>query len=651
MSGGLIGTAPTGLYGWIQGNNARSVQFFVLFALAVQALAVLALFLPLTLFDEAHSPLFSPIGYLTRYVPAVLVISVAIFGAQLFWYMETVKRRAGFRFVDDADEPRLCRLIEPLIIQMNMAPPFVAVIESPACNAFACGISRKYAVVVVTRGLLDKLTDTELETVLAHELSHIRNGDIRMMAAANICMANLQQLDKANILQFRHVLAGVWCLAFPVFFPLMLFGGLIGQAAMRAAWRARFTIISSREFVADAQAVQLTKNPAALAKALTRIRGNERIEGLTDQDDAMMISGRSEGPDATHPEVEDRIEALALVTGPMVFNAPGAADPSQLGDAEAVAARKGSRRLTARQRARRALGTNLLGMTPLSRIAFAVTVGLFLLIHMPELGNGRAMAAKFDIRPLGLVIGIHELKCAVNGTSNDECKAQYNGLWRTFEGQRGTFVGVMADINGRRHKEGAETAVTLLNSSPGEMRPYTGQSGRLTGVKAEMDERGLFATGGTTFSSDPPEKLKIAEVEQVGCFQADLIHGDPAGHFGIREAPGGTSIEGYIGLAQVSLIRYGEPGSADSREWLRKYAERRENMLRVSYDLFGLEGLAALKLTYDAPSHDRVLEELATEAAKPEFTRGMTQLQRATIKALINNPERFVPCEAVRHGA
>jgi Zn-dependent protease with chaperone function len=521
MSGGLIGNAPTGLYGWIRGNDARSLQFFAIFAVAVQLLAALVLFLPLTLLDEAHSPLFGPLGYVVRYGPLVFALSLAIFGLQLFWYMETVRKRAGFRFVDASDEPRLCALAEPLIVLMDMKPPFVAVIETAACNAFACGISRQHAVLVITRGLLDTLSDDELECVLAHELTHIRNGDIRMMAAANICMANLKGLDSANILQFRHWLSGVWCLAFPFFFPLMLFGGMVGQAAIRAAWRARFTIISSREFIADANAVQLTKNPAALASALTRIRGREEIEGLSTSDDAMMIAGRSEGPDATHPQVEDRVEALARVTGPMVFNAPGA--PASLGDAEDLAALRPSRRKTARQRAWSAFGTDLLGMTRISRIACGATLAIFLAIHAPDLGNARAMTAKFDIRTLNLVIGINEARCMTHGIAWETCSQEYHALWRRYGTQRGTFIGVMAAFNGRPKSATDEETDPTFGTA--RMRPWTGESGRVTGVEAKIYDSGHIAYAPGEVTNQLPEHLAIAEGRASRLLSHDLHSG------------------------------------------------------------------------------------------------------------------------------
>jgi Zn-dependent protease with chaperone function len=444
----ILADAPPrayGLYGWIQSNNSRSLQFFGGFALAVQLLAIVLLCVPLAFLDEAHSPLFGPVGYLTRYVPLILVGSLGLFGAQLFWHMETVKKRAGFRYVDDADEPRLCGLLEPLIVEMRVPVPFVAVIESNARNAFACGISRRHAVVVVTRGLLASLNDAELRAVLAHELTHVANGDIRLMAAANICMSNLEELDRANILQFRHWLQFLWCLAFPVFFPLMLVGSLVGRLAMRTARRARYAITSSREFIADAEAAQITRNPAALASALVRIRDRGRIDGLAPKDDAMMISGAEHGDDATHPQIQRRLDALARVTGPMMFNAPGAPALADLGDAprRAVfgrALRDAEPEVTADR-------WEWLGLDRTARWGLGGAFAVFLAMNVTNLTNPAAIAAKFDIRTFGTLIGVYQKPCVISAAQRS-CAATAQEKNRARAAQRGTLVGTVIDARG-----------------------------------------------------------------------------------------------------------------------------------------------------------------------------------------------------------
>lgn len=430
---------PVGLYGWIRSNDARSLQFFGGFALAVQLLAAVLLLMPLTFLDEAHSPWFGFVGYLTRYVPLILLGSLALFAAQLFWHMETVKKRAGFRYVDGRDEPRLCALLEPLIVEMAVPVPFVAVVESAGRNAFACGISRRHAVVVVTRGLLNSLNDHELQAVLAHELTHIRNGDIRLMAAANICMSNLEELDRANLLQLRHWLQFVWCLAFPVFLPLMLVGGIVARMAMRTARRARYAITSSREFIADAEAAQVTRNPAALAAALVRIRGRGRIDGLAPKDDAMMISGAEHGAEATHPHIQRRLDALAQVTGPMMFNAPGAPALDELGGAPRRALfRRPDPEPEDEEEADRFAW---LGLSRHGRWGLAAAFALLLAMNVTRLADPGAIAAMFDVRAFGSLMGIGERACP-EGSPDPACAAQAARKRRALEAQRGTLVGL-----------------------------------------------------------------------------------------------------------------------------------------------------------------------------------------------------------------
>jgi hypothetical protein len=184
-----------GLYGHIRSNDVRSLALFAGFVAALQFLAMLALFVPLAMHDPDHAPLYGWTGYLVRWVPIVTVIGALLFAVQMAWHVRTVRRRTDFRFVDDHDEPRLCRIVEPLTIAAGLPTPYVGVIDSPALNAFACGIRQKDAVLVFTRGLVDGLDDDELAAVAAHEIVHIVNGDIRLIAATNVWLDTLRLLQ------------------------------------------------------------------------------------------------------------------------------------------------------------------------------------------------------------------------------------------------------------------------------------------------------------------------------------------------------------------------------------------------------------------------------------------------------------------------
>ncbi|MFD0934833.1 M48 family metalloprotease, partial [Methylobacterium trifolii] len=266
-----------GLYGWVQANDRRSVALFAGFLAALNVAAILVLYIPLLAFDPDHAPVHAWGGYAERYVPLVTLAAAGYLALNLVRHVRSVQRLVGFTFVDDADEPRLCRLVETLAIGMGLPAPYVGVIEARALNAFACGVNRRNAVVVVTRGLLDDLDDDELGTVLAHELAHIANGDIRLLAAANACLRLVGWLIRPRLRRsdrLKEVAAfPLIMVTMPPLFLFVLIVGVCAQAALRGSSLIRLLITSSREFVADARAVEATQNPAALVSALRRLDG------------------------------------------------------------------------------------------------------------------------------------------------------------------------------------------------------------------------------------------------------------------------------------------------------------------------------------------------------------------------------------------
>jgi len=316
--------APVGLYAHIRSNHSRSLLLFGCFLVAFHLMSLAAMAIPLAIFDPAHGPITGFIGYLTRYVLPLTAVGAAMFAVRYWWHVSAVRKDTGFHYVDGSDEPRLVRLIEPLIIAAGLKAPFLAVIEDRAMNAFAVGVRDSHMVVVVTRGLVDGLDDEELEAVLAHELMHIRNRDTRLMAAANAFLGNLSllrtQVTNDEKIEQPQALFGL--IVMPGLLPLLLLIGALGQLAHRIGYFSRAAIGSAREFIADAEAVRLTHNPAALASALRKVSGRDRIAGFAESHDAMLIAGAVEGPAATHPSMAQRIGALIQTTGPAMAYAP-----------------------------------------------------------------------------------------------------------------------------------------------------------------------------------------------------------------------------------------------------------------------------------------------------------------------------------------
>lgn len=652
-------TAPTGLYGWIQSNDGRSTGLFLGFLATIQVIAPLALLLPLLLIDPDHAPFFGWMGYLLRYAPLVLVGSVAWFATQLWWHVETVKRAVGFHFVDDVDEPRLCRTIEPLIILTGLPVPFVGVIESDARNAFACGIGRRKAVVVVTRGLLDALDDAELAAVLAHELSHIRNGDIRLMAAANIFMSALTRLHARNALRFTPV-HGLLALAVPAVLPLSLAGTLLGRLTLRAGQVSRLLIASSREFIADAQAAQWTKDPGALAAALLKVDGRHRIAHARAEDDAMMIAGESEGGTATHPTVAQRVAALARVTGSMVFNAPAA---PRDGDWTATTTRGavermafGRRGLTTQAiaRSRRGSDENWLGLTRWGTLALVLTVGALAGIHWNELNDGRAMAAKFDPRPLAMLVGT-PVACETSpfsAAAKARCDAAAaSGPLRQFEGQSGTLAGWLADIGRSRRERGVKDGTTMIDALAGNpvlpiIERYRGQSGRLTPTSVRRTSDGLYVDTDGRETHNRPEQLRLAEIDQVGCFLRDPAPMEANGPLPMGpDAPTQNNVD----RIRYEINRVAEETNRGAVDWatIAYYLDRRKSSLHEAYMYYGQPGLDMAMLAFAGDAPRAALDRIRQAAAAVAIPAEVGSVERAELRALLRDPAAFVPCRSL----
>ena len=606
-------TAPTGLHGWIQSNDGRSTGLFVGFLLAIQLVAPLALVVPLIVFDPAHAPFGAWGGYLLRYAPLVLLASVLLFAAQLWWHVETVKRAVGFDFVDAGDEPRLCAVIEPLIILAGLPVPFVGVVESEARNAFACGIGRNKAVVVVTRGLLDALSDAELTAVLAHELSHIRNGDIRLMAAANIFMTTLAALHARNVLRFTPV-HGLAALAVPALLPLSLAASVIGRLGLRAGQVSRLLIASSREFIADAQAAEWTRDPAALAAALLKVDGRHRIVGVRAEDDAMMIAGDSEGTGATHPTVAQRVAALARVTGSMVWNAPAsprdqdwtATTPRRA--VEQVSFGRGSLATDAIARVRQGDDQNLLGLTLGGTVALVLTVGAFVGLHWGE--SPSRIAARLDPRPL------------LAGPSRSG-----SGLLREIAPGRMTRAARSVDADRRtRHV-------------------YRGQSGRMTPTMVIRDADGLYVHADGSVTHALPIELAIAETDRLGCFVREPR---PIESIGRRPLEGQDAADDLRRItSDLDRLAIDTTSASAGPAAAAYYVERRENLVDEAYAVYGQPGLDAVRPTLADAGQAMAVERLRGAARDPAVLRGLTPVQRAKLRALLRDPAGFVPCRSL----
>jgi heat shock protein HtpX len=320
--------AAFGLYTHIQSNKRRSIGLllglFFLVYLMVYAGALLAE--GMTQDASIDWLLRQALQDLIWAAPAATIGTVIWIVIAYFFHQSLIDAVTGGDAVTRKEQPRLYNLLENLCISRGIPMPRLKVADDTALNAFASGLNQKQYSITVTQGLLDHLNDKEIEAVLGHELTHIRNGDVRMLVIAVI-------------------IAGVIGFFAELLFRMMFQGGfrfgrgrssgdgtrgkggagaaiVIAIALVAAAWLLsiviRFALSRRREYLADAGAVELTKNPDAMISALRKIEGRGELEGAPSAVMEMCVDNPRQGfADlfATHPAVDRRIAALIEFAG------------------------------------------------------------------------------------------------------------------------------------------------------------------------------------------------------------------------------------------------------------------------------------------------------------------------------------------------
>lgn len=309
-----------GFYGHVMRNNFGSLWIFLGFAIAFQILGGVIISLVLLFKDPTKMIFVNPLGYIAEYGIWVGIFSAVFFIGNLFLYKKNVQRDMNFQLIGSMANQRLHKIVQDLSITAGIEQPEIALIHNEARNAFVCGLNESSSTLVVTEGLLKALDDEELAAVIAHEITHIKNGDVRLMAFANTAMTSLLFLEKLNFLKIRGTKTGIIAVLFPPFLILFLSAAFVSGLAMTLGRVSRLMIASSREFIADAEAVRLTHNPAALISALRKIEGMSEIDGIDPVADAMMIDGATIGEFATHPTIVERVSVLIKHSGGMAYD-------------------------------------------------------------------------------------------------------------------------------------------------------------------------------------------------------------------------------------------------------------------------------------------------------------------------------------------
>ena len=339
--------AAYGLYTHIQSNRRRSVVlllglFFLVYVLVFAG----------ALLVEALSHDTAPLDYLLRAAryDFLMALPWATLGA-LIWiaiaykfHQSMIDAFTGAQEVTRAEEPRLYNLLENLCISRGIPTPKLRIADDDALNAFATGLNQKQYSITVTRGLMNALNDQELEAVLGHELTHIRNGDVRMMVIALVI---------AGVVSFFGEMV------FRMFFQNAFYGGrrsssssdgdkkggagiaiVIALVLIVVAWILsiviRFALSRQREYLADSGSVELTKNPDAMISALRKIEGRGELPNASSAVMEMCIDNPRTGFSNifdTHPSVDKRVEALVKFAGghdPGPLALPDVDEPAQI---------------------------------------------------------------------------------------------------------------------------------------------------------------------------------------------------------------------------------------------------------------------------------------------------------------------------------
>ena len=324
-----------GLQTYIWNNNIRSVLLlagFPVLLLGMVYCLVLGMiwggYLPPPQADGGA--VTEAFGYMIAAAPAAIVVAVIWFVIAYFFNEAIIDFATGSQPVTRDAQPVLYNLLENLCISRGLKTPTIRIIDTDGMNAFASGLHEGRFSVTVTRGLLENLDRDELEAVLAHELTHIINRDVRTMVVASIFAGVITLFCQ---IVYRSILwGGVWGgggrgggrrnLG-----VLLLVAMVVGAVGYLLAIVIRMAISRQREYVADAGSVELTKNPDAMISALRKVSGHTHLEApqsmramfLEDDDEGIM------GLFATHPPVEKRIAALVQYGGGRVSEEPVAA--------------------------------------------------------------------------------------------------------------------------------------------------------------------------------------------------------------------------------------------------------------------------------------------------------------------------------------
>lgn len=308
-----------GIQTQIRRNNFRSTLILIAFPILL-LVAVFAAVYFLTFDEYGNAQPEVALDIFLGAIPATVIIVAVWFLIAYFFNTKMISMATGSKTLSRKENMRVYNLVENLCMSVGMQMPKVKIIESKALNAFASGIRKKDYTVTLTRGLINKLDDDELEGVIAHELMHIRNKDVRLLVVSIIFV-------------------GIFSFVVQIAFRSFLYGSmtrrndkdngkamivilLIAAVAYFVSLLFKFALSRKREYMADSGAADMTRKPWALASALKKIAPNHHVDDVksedvqelfienTPKDGKVGFMGGVGKLFSTHPPIEKRIQFL-----------------------------------------------------------------------------------------------------------------------------------------------------------------------------------------------------------------------------------------------------------------------------------------------------------------------------------------------------
>ena len=277
-------------------NNLCSGFLLLLFPCLVTALLYLSCYL-LVLFGYGKSMEIEMMPMVNHFFLSSLPYTL---GVVVIWFLiaywantSIINSAPCSKPLDRKENKRVYNLVENLCMSQGMNMPKINIIYDDSLNAFASGINDRTYTITLSRGIIQKLNDEELEAVIGHELTHIRNRDVRLLIISIVFVGIFSMLTEITFYAITHIRVRSNSKSSGGIFIFIFIALLIAAIGFLFASLMRFAISRKREYMADAGSAEMTKNPLALASALRKISADPAIEAVQRKDIAQLFCSSS----------------------------------------------------------------------------------------------------------------------------------------------------------------------------------------------------------------------------------------------------------------------------------------------------------------------------------------------------------------------